>query len=204
MAVHWKTARKLAEALMEHLETDRALTVMQVVRRFRDFDINRDDARKVAREAGCVTKRVRIPPAKGHKAEPYEICYVPSEPPNPKYLPHILGLAEMRTILGNRALHWRHVKLASSTARGRQDMPDAIYETPDGDVVAVEYDHGSYTRDIILSKARYASKYTGRQLWCTPLLRRALAIAQMIPGAEVWHVSWATGEAAEIRQSVDL
>lgn len=204
MAVHWKTARRLAEALREYLETDRTLTVMQVVRRFRDFDINRDDARKIAREAGCVTKCVRVSPAKGHRPETHEICYIPSVPPYPRALPHILGLAEMRTVLGGRAVRWRHMRLANPTVRGKHEIPDALYETPSGDVVAVEYDHGWYTRGIILSKSRYAAEYTGKQLWCTPLLRRALAISSLVPDAEVWYVSWVTGEAEEVRRGLKL
>lgn len=192
---HWKTIHRLAAFLREDLRIDGALTVKQVARRYQHLDVSRNDIRKAAMLAGARKFHPRLKRAAwDRRPERYEVYYISETPPGLSVIPHLLGLAEMRTILGARVLHWERALPLDTSRQARYRTPDVICELKDLGVVSLEYDHGKYTYAEIVRKAQVARQMTRYQIWATVSHGRADFVASVLTNAEVWAVSWETGE----------
>jgi len=191
--LHWKDMRRLVALLQEDLKLDRALTINQVVRMYGHYGITHDDARRIVRAAGFRIYRPKLRPYYRAPEQRYEVCYASWAPPYPRVVPHLLGAAEMRRVLRHRIVSWEHVSLAKPSVRSKHRPPDVLCEVAGVGMTSLEYDHGGYSSEQILKKAEYCRLYTGRQIWCTPVIEKAVRIAEMIPDAEVWWVSWDEG-----------
>ena len=162
---HWRVIDRLTAMLREDLRVDVVMTVGQVVRRYRHLNVNRSDVRRAILFAGARRFYPRLKPVAWAKtSNRYEVCYLSQPPPDRSVVPHLLGLAEMRTILGARVLHWSHASVSRSWKRVSHRTPDVICELSDLGVVTLEYDYGKYTKETILRKAETARRMTRYQV----------------------------------------
>jgi hypothetical protein len=182
----------VAETILADLKTDVVLTVRQFQRR---HGLKQDVVRAACKlpGAGIGYRTLSIRPlANSKRTVRPELMYL-SSLPRPSVIPHLLGIAEMRTILSGDLHVWSPQSHNPTRHRVRFGYPDAIGQDANGDLVAIEYDGGRYTREEIIAKDHQLRVRAARKVWGTPGLRRALSIARLLPDAEVWQVSWETG-----------
>ncbi len=195
MPMSRRNFRLVTRLIGEDLTVDGVATVHQLMRRYSYLGITRDKAREAARRVGGKVFHPRIrPTARSSERPRCEVWYSHPIQPASSVLPHLLGLAEVRSMLTYRATSWSYVGVLPSKTRKQHTSPDALVEIPDLGVTVFEYDHGRYTSEVIRAKAEHARTLSRFQVWCTPSLRHADLISSIVPDAEVWLVSWYTGK----------
>jgi len=182
----------VAQVIVEDLKRDTVLTVDQFRRR---HGLQRDLVRAACKVPGTgigyLTAWVH-PQANSERRIRVELMHL-GDLPRPSTIPHLLGIAEMRTALANDLRVWSPQYHDPRRYRVRFGYPDVLGQDMNGELVAVEYDAGKYTREYIVAKDHQLRAPATRRIWGTPGLRRAISIARLLPHAEVWQVSWETG-----------
>jgi len=182
----------VVQAILADLRTDTVLTVRQFQRRHGlKQDIVRAACRLPGTGIGYRTMAVR-PQANSKRTVRPELMYL-SALPSPSRISHLLGIAEMRTALSGGLPVWSPELHDPRRHRVRFGYPDVLCQDVNGELVAVEYDAGRYTREQIIAKDHQLRIPAARKIWGTPGLKRAINIARLLPHAEVWQVSWETG-----------
>jgi hypothetical protein len=203
--VPWKPweVEAVAEAIVEDLRKDTILTVDQFRKR---HGVQRDLVRAACKLPGTgivyLTRWVR-PLANSERRIRAELMHL-GESPKPSTIPHLLGIAEMRTALADDLRSWSPQYHDPRRYRVRFGHPDVLGQDAEGNLVAVEYDAGRYTREYIVAKDHQLRAPASRRIWGTPGLRRALSIARLLPRAEVWQISWETGTHVLVQKNGEL
>ncbi|MFC5849449.1 hypothetical protein [Deinococcus petrolearius] len=103
----------------------------------------------------------------------------------PPTLGHFCGTAEMRLAYGARPAEWRIGKTADERLAAD---PDAVYATPGGLKVAVEYDLGTYSGAKMLNKiGEYFETYDAVMWGCPSELRIRRLRARVVSSEALAH-----------------
>lgn len=100
---------------------------------------------------------------------------------------HLLGAAQARIDVGAALEDWE----SDAGAVGETERPDAFWHLPGGGTVAVEYDSGAYSREIIRRKVQAFERFDGVIWACSSDRRRRRLRRELGPlGYQVIAVDW--------------
>lgn len=101
---------------------------------------------------------------------------------------HLLGVAEMRGMLGVDATEWD----SEAGRLGARMRPDAVWNSPLGEV-AIEFDTGSYRRSVVWKKIqRFERDYPAGIVWGVTDPKRAERMQISFPGVQMMSVDFFT------------
>ena len=145
------------EAIREALATDHVLTAGQLRRYFGADAADLASLARVRHQVEPVHMRGTLVEAEFCALKVSEITMRPS------VLAHAVGTAEVRLQLGIPPQAWK------TAGGGDEDVePDAIYTTPEGKRLAVEYDRGTYpSKKITYKLLSFGASFDGT-LWAVP------------------------------------
>jgi hypothetical protein len=183
--------KSVARAILNDLLADTILTVGQAMRR---HGARRDLVRTACKFLGEAVeyRTISVRPAANACREIRVEVVCLNRIQKLSRVPYLLGLAEMRTALSIPPDRWA-VQTRNPWGASRSFLPRVIATGNDGRPVAVEYDRGTYTMSQIARRHQVLATYGMKVIWGVPGLKRAASVARMIPGAEVWCISWETG-----------
>lgn len=100
---------------------------------------------------------------------------------------HLLGAAQVRIDLGAPLSSWE----SDAAAVGETERPDAFWHLPGGGCVAIEYDTGAYSPDVIRRKIAAFERFDGVVWACSSDRRRRRLRRTLGPlGYRVIQVDW--------------
>jgi len=101
---------------------------------------------------------------------------------------HLAGVTAMRHVLQAPVEEWSN----RGERLGRRNLPDGVWEAPDGQV-AIEYDASGYSPDAVIAKAWVFERNYERQVWgaATPArVAKLRALLEPYEGASVVLAPW--------------
>lgn len=172
---------RMAHALAA-LQCDGVLTSSQLIRH---YGLNVGDLR------GQLLRRAVVRPCHGRDATEHNVQFFVRDTKlyraSAHHLAHRAGVAELRRQLGvepDPAI-WR----VEARGRRRTEEPDAYWYSESGKI-AIEYDTGSYSRQVIERKlSTFRDRGFEDTIWAVPTASRARYMGQF-PDANVRQVEW--------------
>ena len=182
----------VAHAILDDLMVDTVLTVRQFQRR---HGVKQDLVRAACKipGTGIDYRTMAVHPLRGSPRKTRPELMSIGGIQKPARVPYLLGLAEMRTLLSGELSSWSS-QLKNPWGISRRTLPAAVGEDQASLPVAVDYHYGLLTRAQLAAKHRCLAASFPRVIWGVCGLLRAAEVAVLVPDAEVWCVSWETGE----------
>jgi len=182
----------VARAILEDLRVDTVLTVRQFQRR---HGVTQDLVRLACKlpGTGIDYRTMLVRPLRGSSRKTRPELMSIGGIRRPSRVPYLLGLAEMRTLLSAELSSWS-IQLKNPWGISRHTLPGAVGKDRACLPVAVEYHYGLLTMAKLTARHRRLVASFPRVVWGVCGLSRAIGVARLIPDAEVWYVSWETGE----------
>lgn len=187
--VKTKTPFSKFPSLLDSLQVDRVYSYGQITRHFglRPELLPSSDGfhhfQMVIKPASKVKGNERLVQFVTHKKK-MELRLLPYQ------IMHYCGAAEMRLQLGAAVEHWAN----DAGAAGKSEQPDALWHHPERGTLAIEFDTGSYTKNLIDHKIIAFEAFAGTIWGVTTLYRkRRLTLKWARKNVQVIYVPWWMG-----------
>jgi hypothetical protein len=159
----------LVKRLKEDLETDLALCIPQIIRRYPTPKTPQDIKNALVGEFNVI----EIPIQPSRESNPIPMTFVMPRNKNysSKTLRHLAGMAEMRWQLHAFKQEWKVLPAFRADWEFPDHRPDAYWENKKG-TIAIEWDAGRHDQNELKSKAIAFQEYYDAQIWgCATKMR---------------------------------